>query len=48
MINQGSISSLKSFITSIDQIESLTGIDFFCSLSDDVENKIESSINTSS
>jgi len=48
MNNQGSSSSLKSFVTSIDQIESLTGIDFFSGLSDDIENKIESSINTSS
>ncbi len=46
--NQGSSSSLKSFVTSIDNIEALTGIDFFSSLSDDIENKIESTINTSS
>jgi len=46
--NQGSNSSLKSFVTSIDNIEALTGIDFFSSLSDDIENKLESTINTSS
>ena len=46
--NQGSSSSLKSFTTSIDNIEALTGIDFFSSLSDDIENKLESTINTSS
>jgi len=46
--NQGSGSSLKSFVTSIDNIEALTGIDFFSSLSDDIENKMESSTNTSS
>jgi endonuclease G len=46
--NQGSSSTLKSFVTSIDNIESLTGIDFFSSLSDDIENKLESSANTSS
>lgn len=46
--NQGSSSSLKSFVTSIDNIEALTGIDFFSSLSDDIENKLESTINTSS
>ena len=46
--NQGSSSSLKSFATSIDNIESLTGIDFFSGLSDDIENKLESNINTSS
>ena len=32
----------------IDNIESLTGIDFFSGLSDDIENKLESTINTSS
>jgi endonuclease G len=46
--NQGSSSGLKSFATSIDNIESLTGIDFFSGLSDDIENKLESTINTSS
>ena len=46
--NQGSSSTLKSFATSIDNIESLTGIDFFSGLSDDIENKLESTINTSS
>lgn len=45
--NQGSSSNLKSFVTSIDNIESLTCIDFFSSLSDDIENKIESTINIS-
>ena len=45
--NQGSSSSLKSFVTSIDNIEALTGIDFFSSLSDDIENKLESTISTS-
>lgn len=46
--NQGSSSSLKSLATSIDNIESLTGIDFFSGLSDDIENKLESTIITSS
>jgi hypothetical protein len=32
----------------IDNIESLIGIDFFSGLSDDIENKLESTINTSS
>ena len=44
--NQGSNSSLKSFTTSIDNIESLTGIDFFSVIPDEIENKIESTINT--
>jgi hypothetical protein len=37
--NQGSSSTLKSIVTSIDNIEALTGIDFFSSLSDDIDNK---------
>jgi endonuclease G len=45
--NQNSSSSLKSFVTSIDNIESLTNIDFFSGLSDDIENKMESTINPS-
>lgn len=45
--NQSSTSSLKSFATSIDNIESLTNIDFFSGLPDDIENKMESAINTS-
>jgi endonuclease G len=44
--NQGSSSSLKSFVTTIDYLESLTGVDFFSGLSDDIENKLESTINT--
>ncbi|MBM3401067.1 MAG: DNA/RNA non-specific endonuclease [Bacteroidetes bacterium] len=45
--NKSSTSSLKSFVTSIDNIESLTNIDFFSGLSDDIENKMESAVNTS-
>jgi len=48
MNSQGSNSSLKSFAKSIDNIESLRGIDFFSGLSDGIENKLESTINTSS
>ena len=48
MNNQGSGSGLKSFATSINNIESLTGIDFFSGLSDSIENKLKSTINSSS
>ena len=48
MNNQGSSSDLKSFAKSIDNIESLTGIDFFSGLSDSIENKLKSTINSSS
>ncbi|WP_077196018.1 DNA/RNA non-specific endonuclease [Prevotella ihumii] len=33
--------SLKPYVISIDELEQLTGIDFFCNLPDDIENKIE-------
>lgn len=48
MNNQGSGSGLKSFAKSIDNIESLTGIGFVSGLSDSIENKLKSTINTSS
>ncbi len=34
--------ALYEFVTSIDEIEALTGIDFFPALPDDLENKLES------
>ena len=34
---------LYEFVTSVDTIENLTGIDFFSELNDDIENKIEAS-----
>ncbi len=34
--------NLKSYVKSVDVIESLTGIDFFYDLYDDLENKLES------
>ena len=38
--------SLQSFVTSIDKIEQLTDIDFFPSLADDLESKLEKSTST--
>ncbi|MDY4499614.1 MAG: hypothetical protein SPE04_08590 [Prevotella sp.] len=32
---------LKKYVVSIDRLEELTGIDFFCNLPDDIENKVE-------
>jgi endonuclease G len=34
----------KNYAISIDQLESLTGIDFFCNLPDDIETKVEKSL----
>lgn len=39
--------SLRQFAISIDELERRTGIDFFCNLPDDIENRVESSYNTS-
>jgi endonuclease G len=40
--NSMSSGSLKPFAMSIDEVEKITGIDFFHSLDDDLENEIES------
>jgi len=39
--------SLKNYAFTIDQLEQLTGIDFFCNLPDDVENETEKTIDLS-
>ena len=36
--------TVKSCIITIDELEDLTGIDFFCNLPDDIENKVESTV----
>ena len=43
--NKGSSSELKSFVVSVDSIESITGIDFFHELPDEIENSLESKVN---
>jgi len=42
--NKKSQLSLSSYAISIDEVEELTGIDFFSSLPDDIENTIEESL----
>lgn len=37
----------KNYAVSIDKLEELTGIDFFCNLPDELEEKVENSINLS-
>ena len=44
--NAGSAGSLKQFVVSIDYLETLTGIDFFATLSDNQEAKFESVVLT--
>ena len=39
---------LKKYIISIDRLEELTDIDFFCNLPDDIENKVEAQAYTAS
>ena len=43
--NRSSSSELKSFVVSVDSIESITGIDFFHELPDEIENRLESKVN---
>lgn len=40
--------TLQSHCKSIDELEALTGIDFFCNLPDDIENQVEKTFNPSS
>ena len=38
---------LKSYAVSIDRLEELTGLDFFCNLPDEIENKVEKAVTLS-
>jgi endonuclease G len=46
MPNAYSKRSLKSFVVTVDEIERLTGLNFFKQLPDHLEKKLESSLNT--
>lgn len=39
---------LAKYVISIDELEKKTGIDFFCNLPDDIEERTEASVNTTS
>ncbi|QWX83142.1 DNA/RNA non-specific endonuclease [Cellulophaga sp. HaHaR_3_176] len=45
--NESSNKSLKKFLVTIDELENMTGINFFENVSDDIENKLEGKIETS-
>lgn len=45
--NENSDKSLQSFATTVDEVEAITGIDFYPLLPDDIENKIEAVADTS-
>ena len=40
--------NLRDYVMSIDRLEELTDIDFFCNLPDDIENKVEANTYTQS
>ncbi len=40
--NMSSPGSMQNYVTSIDDVEKLTGLDFFYALPDDIEDKVES------
>ena len=46
MKNEKSSKPLTSFVVSIDQIEELSGLDFFPTMPDDLENALEGSVTT--
>lgn len=46
LTNESSSKSLDQFVVTVDDIEQKTGIDFFPGLDDKLENKLESSVNT--
>ena len=46
MKNEKSGAELRSFTVTINEIEALTGLDFFPSMSDELEDILESSIMT--
>lgn len=48
MKNEKSSASLQSFVVTIDSVESLTGLDFFPGMPDDLENSLEGSKMTNS
>ncbi len=43
-----SYDALSNYAYSIDQLEEMTGLDFFCNLPDDIENSIEKTLNKAS
>ncbi len=45
--NRGSKESLKKYVVTIDKVESVTGIDFFYTLRDEIEEEIESKVDLS-
>ena len=45
--NPGNSAAPKNYVFTIDQLEQLTGIDFFCNLPDNIEDEVEKSVDRS-
>ena len=45
MKNEGSDNALSSFAVKVDRVEEMTGLDFFPSIPDEMENRLEGSMN---
>lgn len=45
MPNEGTPHDIRTYAVSVDEIEKITGIDFYPSLSDDIENEVEAQCN---
>ena len=39
--NMSSPGNMEKYVTTVDEVEKLTGLDFFCNLPDSIENKVE-------
>ena len=45
--NPGNKAAPKNYVFTIDQLEQMTGIDFFCNLPDDIEKEVEANVDRS-
>lgn len=43
--NEGDSHRLNHYVRSVDEVEEITGIDFFCNIPDDIENVVEATSN---
>jgi len=46
--NKGSKRPLKIFVVTVDEVEKITGLDFFSELPDVIEDKLEREVNINS
>lgn len=43
--NEGEHHNMQAYVTTVDRVEEITGIDFFFNLPDEIENQVESTTN---